>query len=203
MPRKPLIRCNSNPYHVTSRANNREWFTLPMDEVWGICLDTFKEANFKHKIELISFVLMSNHYHMMVRTPDANLDLFMYEFNKRLAFKLRDTSTNINHLLGGRYKWCLIKNNHYLYNCYRYVYQNPLRASLASRCEEYPYSTLNCLVYNREFSIPIFDQLGFKDPYMLNWLNSDINEDELVALKNGLYRSELVELKLRQSRRFL
>lgn len=52
-----------------------------MDEVWQICLDCMKEAHQKHKVEVISFVLMSNHYHLLLRTPDANLDLFMYEFN--------------------------------------------------------------------------------------------------------------------------
>lgn len=200
MPRKHLIRSTLMPYHVTSRANNREWFTLPLEEVWHICMNTLKEAFDKHNVELISFVLMSNHYHMMVRTPDANLDLFMYEFNKRLANKLKDQTHHINHILGGRYKWCLIQSNQYLHNCYRYVYQNPKRAMVTERCEDYPYSTLHSIVYNKDFIIPIFDQMGFKDKYMLNWLNENILEEELVALKKGLYRSELVELKIRHKR---
>lgn len=172
-----------------------------MDEVWQIATKALSEAHEKHPVELISFVLMSNHYHMIVRTPSANLDQFMYEFNKRLAFKLKDSTSSINHLLGGRYKWCLIQSNTYLFNCYRYVYQNPIRASLAKKCEEYPYSTLHHIVHNRDFIVPIFDQMGFKDPYMLNWLNAKIDEDEVDALKRGLSRSCLVELKSRKDRR--
>ena len=83
MPRKNLIRCNNLPYHVTSRANNKEWFALPMDQVWKICQDCLKAAFDLHKVEIIAFVLMNNHYHLILRTPDANLDQFMYEFNKR------------------------------------------------------------------------------------------------------------------------
>lgn len=203
MPRKPLIRSNHLPYHVTSRANNQQWFTMPMNEVWDLCQRCLKEAYEKHKVEVISFVLMSNHYHLILRTPEANLDLFMYEFNKRLAFNLRDNTGSINHLLGGRYKWCLIQSQNYFGNCYRYVYQNPKRAKITNRCENYPYSTLHCIVYNKKFVVPIFDQMGFKDDYGLNWLNEVINEEEVASIKKGLRKTEFKELKMRSSRRTL
>lgn len=201
MPRKNLIRSNFLPYHVTSRANNQRWFTLPMDEVWRLALQCLKEAYDKHNVEVISFVLMSNHYHLIVRTPDANLDQFMYEFNKRLAFALKDKTESINHLLGARYKWCLIHSQKYFMNCYRYVFQNPVRANVSRRCEFYPYSTLHSQVYNREFIIPLHDSVGFKDPHTLKWINEKIDSEEAVALKKGLSRSELKTLKLRETRR--
>jgi putative transposase len=200
MPRKQLIRSHILPYHVTSRSNNKKWFSLPLEQVWKICTDSLKEAHEKHNVEIISFVLMSNHYHMIVRTPEGNLDLFMYEFNKRVAQKLKVSSENINHILGGRYKWCLIQSQKYLGNCYRYVYQNPRRALITDRCENYPYSTLHCIVYNKKFVVPLFDQMGFKDPFMLNRLNAKVDEEEILALKKSLYRSELTELKIRKKR---
>lgn len=201
MPRKNLIRCNNLPYHVTSRANNQEWFKLPMEQVWDICQKSLKEAHEKHKVEIISFVLMSNHYHLMIRTPDANLDQFMYEFNKRLAFRLKDSQTNLNHVLGGRYKWCLIHSQQYFLNCYRYVYQNPLRAQIVERCEHYPFSTLNALIKGSPFAVPLHDAIGFKDPFMLNWINARIDEEELIVVKKALAKSELKALKLRGTRR--
>ena len=203
MPRKNLIRSNSQPYHVTSRANNKEWFTLPMEDVWELTKKCLKEANEKHRIELISFVLMSNHYHMLVKTPEGNLDKFMYEFNKRLAQNLRDSSGRINHIFGGRYKWCLIQSQTYFLNCYRYVYQNPIRAELAIRCENYPYSSLYSLVYGREFPVPLHDSIGFKDVHLLNWLNEKIHENEVNYLRDKLKRSEFKEQILRSSRRKL
>jgi putative transposase len=195
MPRKNLIRSNLLPYHVTARANNQEWFTLPIEKVWTICERCLKEAYEKHKVEVISFVLMSNHYHLLVRTPEANLDSFMYEFNKRLAFSLKQSSGNSNHILGARYKWCLIQSQKYFGNCYRYIYQNPLRAKITTRCEFYPYSTLFYIYSNKPFSIPLFDQMGFKDPFVLNWLNEAIHEEEVEMIKKGLRRSELKEIK--------
>ena len=69
------------------------------------------------------------------------------------------------------------------------------------RCEDYPYSSLNALVYGREFAVPLHDSIGFKDKYMLNWINEKIEDDELQLLKQGLNRSELKTLKFRETRR--
>lgn len=201
MPRKNLIRCSNLPYHVTSRSNNQEWFRLPMSEVWKICMDSLREANDLHKVEVISFVLMNNHYHLLVRTPDSNLDSFMYEFNKRLALSLKSSSGNINHILGGRYKWCLIQSQKYFMNCYRYIFQNPLRAMICNRCEDYPFSSLHYAVFNKPFVVPLHDSFGFMDPHTLNWINETIDKDEVAFLKRKLKRSELKTIKLSGSRK--
>jgi putative transposase len=201
MPRKNLIRCNNLPYHVTSRANNKEWFALPMERMWTISQHCLKQANEIHKVEVLAFVLMSNHYHLLVRTPEANLDLFMYEFNKRIAQELKFSSSHINHILGSRYKWCLIHSQQYYLNCYRYIYQNPRRALIVQRCEDYPYSTLHSLVHNKPFSVPIHDAMGFKDRHTLNWINEKIDDVENELLKKGLRRSELRCLTIRETKK--
>ena len=105
MPRKKLIRSKTLPYHVTARSNNKEWFQLPLNQVWELSKESLKEASEVHPVELISFVLMSNHYHMLLTTPQGNLDGFIYEFNKRLALKIKAKSGQINRIFGGRYKW--------------------------------------------------------------------------------------------------
>ncbi len=201
MPRKPLIRSNNLPYHVTARSNNKEWFTLPMPDMWDLAQKSLQEAISVHRVEIISFVLMGNHYHMLLQTPESNLDNFMYEFNKRFALKIKQSTGQINRIFGGRYKWCLIESQHYLINCYKYVYQNPVRAGLVQNCEEYPFSTLRCLIKNIKFSIPIHDKYGFKDEYGLRWLNQKIDCEEEKALKNGLAKSVLVTLKDRDKRK--
>lgn len=201
MPRKNLIRSNNLPYHVTARSNNKEWFTLPMPEMWKVVQDSLREAIEVHRVEVIAFVLMGNHYHMLLLTPEGNLDSFMYELNKRLALKIKTSTGQINRIFDGRYKWCLIQSQHYLINCYKYVYQNPVRAGLVQYCEDYPFSTLRCLIGNVRFSIPIHDKYGFKDEYGLRWLNQKIDCEEEEALRNGLSKSVLVTLKSRESRK--
>ncbi|MDD4975360.1 MAG: hypothetical protein PHY93_13455 [Bacteriovorax sp.] len=82
MPRKPLICSENLLHHVTSRSHNKEQFPLPIKRVRELANYSFREANEIHLINLISFVLMSNHYHLLLYTPMGNLDRFMYKFNK-------------------------------------------------------------------------------------------------------------------------
>lgn len=190
MPRMNLIRTSEFPYHVTSRCHNKDWFTVPLEEVWAFSGEAFKEANKLFPIKLISFVLMGNHYHMIIRTPDSNLDLFMREFNRRLTLKIQRRGEIINQVFGGRYKWCLISVNNYFANCYRYVYQNPVRAGIVLKCEEYQFSTLKNVISCEDYSIPLCDQYGFKDEWGLRWLNESVSDVERELLVNGLRRSE-------------
>lgn len=193
MPRKNLIRSKQLPYHVTARSHNKVQFELPPHEMWGIIKDCIKDAYRAHKVELISFVLMSNHYHMILITPDGNIDLFLYEFNKRIALKVQKRTGSINQIFGGRYKWCLIETQNYFMNCYRYVYQNPVRAGLSEKCESYPFSTLGLSIRNESFIIPLHDEYGLKDKHGLKWLNQTIEEEEKKILKKGLCRSVFTE----------
>ena len=73
MPRKKLIRTDQFPYHVTTRTNNKNWFSLPLEETWNICLRSLHKANKLNKVNLHAFVLMKNHYHLLLETPEANL----------------------------------------------------------------------------------------------------------------------------------
>lgn len=142
MPRKVLIKSSNHYYHVTTRSNHRHWFALPLDRVWEIACNALHIAQTKTDSQIAQFVLMSNHYHLLIKTPRANLDCFMYFFNKKFSDQLRKESKHINRMFGGRYNHCLITNNSYLINVYRYIYQNPLRAKIVKLCQDYPYSTL-------------------------------------------------------------
>jgi putative transposase len=188
MPRPHTIRQNIFPYHVTSRSNDKKWFELPISEIWNIAQKSICIAHEKNKVEVISFVLMSNHYHMILRTPDSNIDRFMHDFNTAFSKNIKLKNNNRNRIFGGRYHWCLIKSTQYFANTYRYVYQNPLRAKLVNRSEDYPYSTLFYIARSKNFIIPIFDKYGFKDEYGLNWLNEEI--DSVEEIRSGLKKRE-------------
>ena len=167
MLKKPSNHLTNLPYHITARSDNKEYFPLPMPEMWFLIQLSLKESTIKHHIEVISFVLMGNHYHMLILTPDGNLNSFMYEFNKSLALNIKARTGQITYLFERQYKWCLIQSQQYFLNCYKYIYQNPVRAGLVEYCEDYPFSTLRALVKNVKFSVPVHDRYGFKDEYGL------------------------------------
>ncbi len=180
MPRKNLIRSHTHPYHITTRSNNREWFNLSMPEMWKICTESIKHAHFRHPVSVHAFVLMQNHYHLMLTTPDANVDKFMYEMNYSISRKVRYKTNRINHVFGQRYKWSLVQDEAYFQTALRYVYQNPLKKNLTRRCEDYPFSSLYHYVRKSDLGFELFDPLLGQSPLILDWFNqrSDAREEE-------------------------
>ena len=171
MPRKKLIRSNSYPYHVTARSNNKEWFYIPIEDVWNYSNELLTTGKKKFNIHVEAFVLMNNHYHLCVKTPDANIDKFMQFFNQNLGKKISRQADRINRIFGAPYKWNLITTEYYYNNVIRYIYQNPIRAELVDRCEKYPFSDLHTKKPTHDF---------------LNWINKRVVQDDDVAMRKKL-----------------
>lgn len=177
MPRKNLIRTNLHPYHITTRSNNKEWFYIPIQDVWKFCEELIKEGEIEFNVKIEAFVLMNNHYHLCLYTPDENLDRFMRFFNKGLSEKISRQAGRINRIFGAPYKWTLIKNERYFYNVLRYIYQNPLRAGIMRRCEDYPYSDISKKI---------------KDRALIDWFNQLACKYELERTRKNLKRYEFI-----------
>ena len=143
MPRRKLIRQRQFPYHITTRTNNKDWFQIPQPIVWDVCKESFLYAQKRNIVDLHCFVLMGNHYHMLITTPNSDIDSFMKNFNLQLSKLITKSSGVINHKFSNRYKWTIVSNQSYLLNVYRYIYQNPVRANITQDCFSYPYSSLH------------------------------------------------------------
>ena len=169
-----------------------------MSKVWEISLRCFELANDRFPVVVHSFVLMNNHYHLILSTPDANLDKFMYEFNKNFSLLLRLETKLVNRMFGGRYKWCLITNSSYLQHAHRYVYNNPVRARIVSLAQLYEFSTLGFILKNKSFVVPIEVNHPWYDESeeFLSWVNAQGTEFEIESVGRAL-RKHKFELRKR------
>lgn len=143
MPRKKLIRQSQFPYHVTIRTNNKNWFQLPLSEVWNICKEALVFALSKNSVDIHCFVLMSNHYHLLLSTPNSDIDKFMRSFNSRVSLLITRSTSEINRKFNSPYSWCIVEGENYLQNVYRYIYQNPVRSGVTKNCQSYPFSSIH------------------------------------------------------------
>ena len=149
MARSPRIDFPDAIYHVTSRGNGRaEIFHTDDDRRRFVRqlqdnLDTFA-------VILYAYVLMDNHFHLLVRTPRANLSQFMQRLKTSYALYARYKHRRPGHQFEARFKAKLVQDDSYLLAVTRYIHLNPIKTAacknldkpeLLRRLEAYPWGS--------------------------------------------------------------
>lgn len=192
MPRKPVIRSNENFYHLTARSNNKEHFYLDTDEVWGIIVNRLHLLQIEHDLKILSLVVMSNHFHLLMLTPKSPINVIMFYLMKDVTKDIQKRTGRINKIFGGRYKGCVILEQRYLMNAYKYVSRNPVAAGICARVEDYEYSTHFKDIGETIFPLKV-DSLadsGMKPEMLGKWLNESYSLEDGERIRWGLSRTE-------------
>jgi REP element-mobilizing transposase RayT len=135
-------------YHVLNRGNEqRAIFRDAIDyEGFLVCLGRCSQ---RFSLAVYAYVLMSNHYHLLVRTREANLSAAIQWLNVSYSVWHNARHHRSGHLFQGRFKSFLIAEDSYLYRLLLYIHRNPLRARLVDRLADYPWSSYRALAYGR------------------------------------------------------
>ena len=190
MPRAKAILQSQFPYNVSARCINREWFQIPMPVVWKIFCEELNQTSLEHKWVIYSFVLMSNHFHLIVSTPEANISQCMQGFMKNTSHRLTGEGNRINETFAGRHYKCILQHDNYFLNAYKYNYRNPVASGICNLVEQYPYSTLPGILNPGSLNIPVADSFLGKDrKSFLTWLNTPSDSEKAKIFRNGLRHS--------------
>ena len=107
MPRAKTILQSEFPYNISARCINREWFYISTERVWEIFCEELTRTSNHHELLIHSFVLMSNHFHLIASTPKANISQCMQQFMQRSSRRLTKEGNRINETFAGRhFKLC-------------------------------------------------------------------------------------------------
>jgi len=87
------------------------------------------------------FVLMDNHYHIIIQTMDRKLQEIMHQINNKYSKYYNSKYKRVGHVFQGRYKAILVQDERYLVELLRYVHQNPVEAHICKTVEEYKWSS--------------------------------------------------------------
>jgi len=138
---RPLrIELAGGLYHVTSRGDRREdiYLGLRDREAW---LDIFGEVCQRFNWLCHAYCQMTNHYHIVVETPDANLAKGMRQLNGVYTQYVNRTYGRDGHVFQGRYKGILVEKDSYLLELSRYVVLNPVRAGMVDDAKSWDWSS--------------------------------------------------------------
>jgi len=139
MARPPRVLGPGLLYHVIARGNHREAVFLdPCD--YETYLHRLAVYRVRYAVTLYAYCLMPNHVHLVLGTAEAPLDRFMQCLQQSYTQRFNRRYAQVGHLFQGRYKALRCETDAYLVTLVRYVHQNPVRAGLTPRAEDYPYS---------------------------------------------------------------
>ena len=126
---RPLrLQFKNGWYHVTARGNNRQSIYLnPGDR--RHFLELLDEMTGRHGVELHAYVLMPNHYHLLVRTPRANLSTAIQWLNTAYGIWWNRRHQRVGHIFQGRFKSVVIESGQWVLECSLYLHLNPVAVS--------------------------------------------------------------------------
>ena len=131
MPRPLRIEYPGALYHVMSRGDQREAIFWDDEDRYQF-LSTLGEACLKTGWQVHAYCLMTNHFHQVLETPQANLALGMQWLLGTYTQRFNRRHQRWGHLFGGRYKGQPIdgRSPGYLRRACDYVHLNPVRAGI-------------------------------------------------------------------------
>jgi putative transposase len=127
-------------WHVTSRGNERRAIARD-DQDRGRFLGLLAEVVGDTGWCLFAYVLLDNHYHLLLETPEPNLSVGMRQLNGRYGQWFNRRHDRVGHVFQGRFGGIRIEREAHLLEVSRYVVLNPVRAGVTANAADYRWSS--------------------------------------------------------------
>ena len=167
MTRQWRIEFEGAYYHILSRGNaRRNIFSDNNDRI--SFLEILGKMSERFEVEVYAYVLMNNHYHLLLKTSKPNISKSMQWFGTTYTRRYNIKHRRSGHLFQGRFKNFLVENDEYLMLLSCYIHRNPLRAGIVERLVDYPWSSYPMYAYGKKSpewlcTAPILSHFDTKD----------------------------------------
>lgn len=149
MPRPLRLASETQIYHVMARGNRRTVIFHDKEDkkrFINIILNKKKEDSFR----LFAYCIMDNHYHLLIKEENEELATIMKMINSSYATYYNDKYEGIGHVFQDRYRSEPVSNDEYLLGVTRYIHNNPKKAGIINRLQDYPWSSYEQYVYYKQ-----------------------------------------------------
>lgn len=138
-------------YHITNRGNHKEKIFIDDQDykmyihILKNTLEFYKESNYK----LISYCLMSNHVHLLIKTNIKDPSYLMRRLNSLYVRYFNQKYNYVGHLFQERYFSNIITSDYELLEVSKYIHLNPVKANLVNYPENYKWSSFRKIISNK------------------------------------------------------
>ena len=181
-------------YHIMNRGVSRRKIFLRKTD-YEEFLKTLSECHNLWAIDIFAYCLMSNHYHVCLRTPGGNLSRVMRHLDGLYTQRFNRAHGRDGPLFRGRYKAILVDADEYLTAVLRYIHLNPVEARLVRRPQEYKWSSHRFYIRPNKSPVwlkvwEVLERFGSIEEFHEFVLSG--NEEEIVEFYTSVRRSSVL-----------
>ena len=180
MPRKARNRAESGIYHIMLRGINQQQIFEDEEDNQKF-LQILMECKEISEYKLLAYCLMGNHVHLLIQEGKEPLDHIFRRFGSRFVYWYNTKYRRVGHLFQDRFKSEPVDSDAYLITVIRYIHQNPVKAGICEKPEDYPYSS-----WQEYLSTPRFADIAYIDTI--------INRKTLIEFHRLLGHEECLEV---------
>ncbi|UQB42515.1 transposase [Thiomicrospira microaerophila] len=138
------------PVHVIQRGNNRQ-VVFADESDFKAYLHWLQQYAEKYSVAIHAWCLMTNHVHLLCTAhADLGISQMMQAIGRQYVRYFNHKYQRTGTLWEGRFKSCLVEAEHYLFELYRYIELNPVRAKMVKDPADYPWSSYQVNALNKE-----------------------------------------------------
>jgi len=182
----------SEYYHVMVQGINKEYIFKE-----EFLKNKYKELLLKkselNKIIIISYCIMNNHVHVLLKTENSeSLSKMMAQINSGYGKFYNKIKNRVGYVFRDRYRAEPIYNINHLHNCIRYIHENPVKAGIVKKCEEYVYSSFNDYINNKIDKSIVEDIYGKNNEYITK-ISGEYEDYDFIETNNEFGNQKLEE----------
>lgn len=146
MPRLSRKFLYGNFFHIMVQGINKEFIfdtNEDKNKYKNIIIKKYEDID-NSKLNILSYCIMSNHTHLLFFCEEFSLlSTFMHKINSSYSHYYNKSRSRVGYVFRDRFKVQIIKDYDHLYNCLKYIHNNPVKAGICSSMGDYPYSSYN------------------------------------------------------------
>ena len=209
MPRPPRIEYQGAFHHVMNRGRHRQP-VYRQDNDFELFLTTLAEVTKEHSAIIHAYCLMTNHYHLLIETPKANLSQIMKHINGLYTQRFNRKYKKDGTIFRGRYKSILVDEVAYLLQLTRYIHRNPIevKKKMVQQLSDYRWSSYPAYINQTKtqewlYRDKTYQMLGHRNRYKgyFDYVEKGVDEDIKRFYSKGNILSVLGDKEFREVRK--
>ena len=202
MPRIARKNLESSYFHVITQGINREYI-FSKNNLKEKYKNILKEKLAETNIKVLAYCIMDNHAHMLIYSEKIDeMKKMMQKINTKYAMIYNKVNNRVGYVFRDRYYTQTILTEQQLMKCVVYIHNNPIKANIVSRREEYAYSSYKEYVIKRDIitdeSIKLLfgDTENYREIFDEMHKSEDIND--IAEVKENMNSEDILQMYLKK-----